>query len=332
MATSATTGGPLAHGKQAGEAAYGLCYGTKTSQPLTPAQVVEKYKSRGISKTWLSPTPLSKRNEAVISILKRIITDPDLKSKIKVVMCIDCKDLDLLAEKDKAKQWVDTYITDYASIISHVCVGDVIGSADFPHPTFPDAMSNLEKLLEDPIKLSTFVNKSFLLGEPYTATTHPSTCVLTPRSKEMLLCLSKLMHSPIPLFVRIMPYFVTSSVPVDNCILNDETKPYMYDGDYSYSQAFDAIVDSICCALKKVDGLDKVDIHVASGWPNAGPTDYASEKYAKRYIHNLVRHIGQPTPRGNKPVDIFIYSMVDEENLVTAEEELKHLGAERYLP
>ncbi|KAJ8618133.1 hypothetical protein MRB53_014319 [Persea americana] len=296
------------------EAAYDLCYWTKTSQSLTLAQVVENCKRHGISKMWLSPTPLSPCNEAVISILKLIITDPDLKSKIKVVKCIFYyKDLDLLADNNKAKEWVDTYITNYKSIIGHVCVGNVIGSFAFSISIFKDAMGNLKKLL-DPIKLSTIVNKAILLGDSYKANTHPSTCVLTERSKEILLFLSELLGSPVPLFVRIMPYFMISSdVPIDSCILNDRAKPYMYDGDYSYSQAFDAIVDSICCALKKVDGLDEVEIHVATGWPT-GPVSatYASREYAKKYFSNLVPRIGNLTPMQNKHVDIFIYSLVDE--------------------
>ena len=175
------------------EAAYGLCYGTKTSHPRTPAEVVEIYRSRGISKMWLSPTPSPpSANSNVISIPSIIRDDSDLRSKIKIVMCIDYKDLSPLANYTNALEWVRTYVGSCASVISHVCVGDVIGSVDFPIPIFKDAMRNLKKLLPETVKLSVFVTEFMLLGNAYTALNPPSTCnIETSRSTDILLFLSK---------------------------------------------------------------------------------------------------------------------------------------------
>ncbi|RWR90736.1 glucan endo-1,3-beta-glucosidase GII precursor,putative, expressed [Cinnamomum micranthum f. kanehirae] len=330
MATSATAGGPGAHGKPA--RAYGLCYGTKTSQPLRPGEVVEKYKGHGITKMGLSPTPLTK-NDNVIPI------PPIVPGEMKIVLCIDYNDLSPLANDASASNWINTYVASNASVISHVCVGDVIGSVDFSLHDFKDAMSNLKNSLPDTIKLSVLVNESMLLGHAYTALDPPSTCIIEPsRSKDILLFLSKLTRYPIQLFVRIMPYFMISKgLAVENCILRDTAQTYMKDMvngvNYSYSQAFDAMLDSICCALKKVDELGEVDIHVVTGWPT-GPFSApdASEQRAREYFSNLLPRIGKPTPMHNNPVDVFIYSLVDEENLETNVKEFKHLGAEKYLP
>ncbi|XXG59738.1 hypothetical protein AAC387_Pa04g1767 [Persea americana] len=51
-----------------------------------------------ISKMCLSPTPLSPTNQAVISILKLVTNDSDLKSKMKIFLYIDYNDFSLLAD------------------------------------------------------------------------------------------------------------------------------------------------------------------------------------------------------------------------------------------
>ena len=130
---------------------------------------------------------------------------------------------------------------------------------------------------------------------------------------------------------------ISKGLDVENCILKDEATSYMNDVvnnvNYSYSQGFDAMLDGICFALKKVDGLGKVDTHVVTGWPT-GPISApdASEKCARDYLSKLRQRIGNPTPMNNKPVEVFIYSLVNEENLVTAVNEFNYLGAALHLP
>lgn len=276
---------------------------------------------------------LSPTDEGVISILDGIIQKP---VKMQVDLWIDKSNLSALGSEESAREWIEKYITPYEKVIRYICVGNVIGSLDFYFPLFRDALLNLKQLIpaSASMKLSAIADVSKLLQPDYDAETHPSSCRLTTKAKQVVTLLSKLNGSPSPLFVQIMPYFMMTidHLPSDNFLLKDSAKPYMWDGNYCYRHAFDAMLDSICCALtKEQDELGKVDIHVLSGWPTKGPGPNASPPDAQTYMDNLVNHVTVATPRYNKPADVFIYSLEDEDTLQTDIEEFKHLGVKSFL-
>lgn len=275
---------------------------------------------------WISPT-----DDGVQELLNKISKDKKMSSQMQIVLCIDYKELGPLATSGAAKKWVDDYIIGHESIISHICVGDVIGKYDnFSLPDFNKAMNYIKALVPASIKFSAIVNTVSILGDSYDARTHPSDCKVMDWYVQLLTSLQDLNGSPIPIFVRIMPYFLlTEGIPLVNYLLYDGTEPYMIDGKYWYRQVFDAMIDSIFCAVNDA-GFSKMEMYVVSGWPTKGPKPEASFAKAKIYNHNLLKHVGKSTPRENKPAEILVYSLVDEDKLETTVNEFKHLGT--FLP
>lgn len=304
-------------------ATYGLCFGRKATK-LPTDHVLKVIKEKNISKMMLDCT-----DNRGSDILKAVSNDPVLSSRMKFVLWV--RDLAPLANELSAKQWVSEYIEGYESIVSDICVGEVTVGCTFD--IFNNAMQNLKSLLPASIKLSAMVNMSILEGTYY-ANMPPSLCKLTADARQLLTLLYTLNCGQFPLFVCMIPYFMMSGkAKPENCLLIDGAQTYMRDGQYNYTQVFNAMLDSIWCALnKELPELRMANLNAVSGWPTDGPKDEASPKNAKIYIPNFVKHSNKCTPRGNKPAGICIYNLVDEDLIETTVEEFKHFGAEPYLP
>ncbi|KAJ8618136.1 hypothetical protein MRB53_014322 [Persea americana] len=316
------------------EADVGLCFGRMSSHVPTAPETLQLYKSTGISKMMLCQT-----DDKIIPLLQLLCKDKNASSQLQVVLCIDFKDLSTLAYKENAKLWFDNYILPFQNVISHVVVGDVIGYDAFSLSVFQQATDNIRGLLPPAtnIKLSFLANVRFLLGDAYYADTLPSTASLTEVSSNLLNYLATLYPPPasIPLFLQIMPFFISANpnrvqpIPLCNYLLQQNAPSYMSDGQYSYLQVYDAMLDGICCALHG-GRFGSVENYVVSGWPTAGRPAAGdgidpSIENAKTYNGNLAGH--GVTPRGNIPSTNFIYSLVDEDKLGTPVEEFKHFGS-----
>lgn len=167
---------------------------------------------------------ISPTDKGVIPLLKAIQEDKIVASNLKAVLCIDINELAALSDRNSAQEWVNKYVTNNEGIISHVCVGSVSGIDGFSLVNFIKAMTNIKGfLLSRRIGLSAIVTDS-ILGPDYQADTQPSTCKLidADNSSRLVTALKDLNDDPIPLFVRVMPYFkITSGSKLENYLLND---------------------------------------------------------------------------------------------------------------
>ncbi|KAI0530747.1 hypothetical protein KFK09_000295 [Dendrobium nobile] len=83
-------------------------------------------------------------------------------------------------------------------------------------------------------------------------------------------------------------------------------------GQLQYQNLFDATVDALYAALEKIGGNNIAIVVSESGWPSDGGVG-TTTKNDQTYVSNLIRHVGQGTPKlpGNY-IDTFIFSMFDE--------------------
>ncbi|PWA56877.1 Glycoside hydrolase, catalytic domain-containing protein [Artemisia annua] len=119
-----------------------------------------------------------------------------------------------------------------------------------------------------------------------------------------------------PLLLTAYPYFGYASDPSHiklSYALMNSTETEVVDGSLSYTNMFDAMVDSVYWALEKVcvGGVDVVVVE--SGWPSNGNGEYTTPSLAQTDNQNLVRHANSGTPKKpGKSVETYVFALFNE--------------------
>lgn len=101
-------------------------------------------------------------------------------------------------------------------------------------------------------------------------------------------------------------------------------------GGVHYNQVYDAMIDSIFAAMEDAKHKN-VEMYVLTGWPTKGVLSEASFSSAKTFNKNLASRVSKFTPKQNRPVATFIYTLSNEDmHEKTKDEEFKNLGT--FLP
>ncbi|RWR90745.1 glucan endo-1,3-beta-glucosidase [Cinnamomum micranthum f. kanehirae] len=305
----------------------GLWYGKKSSSSLSPTtdQLIKLYKDNNIQKMWLCcDTPHDAQD-----IVENISSDGE--ANIQVVLYIPTPEVRKIAETPvppAANEWIQL-IANYQSVINYVCLGDVDQMNTNDITMIGTAMDRIPSTS----KVSTMLDVNIILGS-YDPKKCPSTYRFLDKFNKLLReVFNRLAGTSAPLFVKIFPYFAIpdnideESIGLDNYLLEKLARPYMPCDQLKYKYVFDAMVDSISCAIDAMH-FSNVDISVVSGWPTAGSKKEATIENAQKYNKNLLRYVkeAEATPRKTKCIDHFIFSMVDEEQLPPDSFDWSHFG------
>ncbi|XP_020699651.1 glucan endo-1,3-beta-glucosidase-like, partial [Dendrobium catenatum] len=179
-------------------------------------------------------------------------------------------------------------------------------------PAMQNVRNALQSIgLQDKIKVSTSVSTA-VLGNSYPPSAGAFSSDALPALQPII---GFLTGTGAPLLANVYPYF--SYIGNLNTIslayaLFTSPGSVVSDGQLQYQNLFDATVDALYAALEKVGGNNVAIVVSESGWPSDGGVGATTEN-AQTYVSNLIRHVGQGTPkRPGNYIDTFIFSMFDE--------------------
>ncbi|EAZ14813.1 hypothetical protein OsJ_04740 [Oryza sativa Japonica Group] len=273
----------------------GVCYGVNGNNLPSPSDVVKLYQSKGID---------SMRIYFPRSDILQALTG----SNIALTMGVANENLSAFASDPSAvANWVKQNVQVYPGVnFRYIAVGNEVESGNTQN-VLP-AMQNMNSALSaaglSNIKVSVSVSQKGR-ARRYLASTGA------------------------PLMANVYPYFayvgnLRAQIDDINYALFTSPGTVVPDGSKAYQNQFDAIVDTFYSALESA-GAGSVPIVVSeSGWPSAGGTA-ASASNAQTYNQNLIKHVGQGTPKRAGRIETYIFAMFNE-NDKRGDETERHFG------
>ncbi|KAM0947874.1 putative glucan endo-1,3-beta-D-glucosidase [Dioscorea sansibarensis] len=285
----------------------------------TPQQVMSLCKSKNIKSLRLfdpNPTALQALHGSNITLILGTLNQ-DVQP--------------LASDPTFAKTWVTTNLLPHATSIhfQYITVGNelVPGESSSGQLLLP-AMQNLQTAITAAglsIPVTTVVSTE-VLGVSYP----PSLSSFSSSSLPIMgPIISFLAAKQTPLLVNVYPYFAYSADPKDvrlDYALFTATQPPVIDGNLSYMNLFDAMVDAMYWAMEKVGGGGGGLGLVVSetGWPSDGGMIGASVENAWTYNKNVVAHVKSNAGTPKRPgtaLDVYVFAMFNED--------LKPVGTEQ---
>eukprot|EP00253_Pinus_taeda_P025269 PITA_25269 len=253
-------------------------------------------------------------------------------SGIDVIVGVSNNDLQAISSsQDSANGWVNDNIVRYSSTsIKYIAVGnEVLPSTQYVSYLVP-AMNNIQTAIQNAnlqnIKVST-PHAFNVIGISYP----PSHGAFSDDVKDTMSSILKfLSDNGAPFMANVYPYFSyasgTNGIALDYALFQPTATP-VTDGDHSYKNLFDAMVDSIFSAMEAL-GYPNVPLIVTeSGWPSAG-ADAATTQNAQAYNNNLIQHVlsnsGTPKRPGTN-IETYIFALFNEDQK-TGDEIERHFG------
>lgn len=219
------------------------------------------------------------------------------------------------------EEWFNTYVEPFIGdfTINYIVVGDkaIPGLEDCILPVMKSLQDLLNSHYLGQVKLTTLVGYNSALvvdgGLPSNATFNP---VASDNIKGIL---KFLFVEGSPLMVSVYPfrkyaYNNDKAVSLDYATFRSKVA-VVRDGEVSYYNLFDAMVDAFYTAIEK-QAVGDVAVAVGeTGWPTCEHGYAATPEYAALYNRNFKRHIcsGKGTPKKqNIYIEGFIQSIFDE--------------------
>lgn len=149
----------------------------------------------------------------------------------------------------------------------------------------------------------------------------PSQAVFTAETrKDVVPVLYTLAEWGFPLMIKVYPYehHAAGLLSKDFATFTARYRypPVFQDGNLSYWNMFDVMVDSFLWAMEKEGVPDGGTIVVGeTGWPSAGNGNFTMPELARTYNQNFLNHIASKDGTPKRPYVMnegFLYSMFDD--------------------
>ncbi|XP_004289257.1 PREDICTED: glucan endo-1,3-beta-glucosidase 8-like [Fragaria vesca subsp. vesca] len=292
----------------------GVNWGGMASHPLDPNNVVKMLKDNGIKKVKLfdaEPSTMKALSGSGFSVIVGIPND---------------KLASISSDYKHAQEWVKENITKYDhnggvdirfGFVSANFLFFKAYNGSFLKTTFP-ALQNIQKALDAagtrqkikaivPFNADVYEASS---GKPSDGSFRKDIRV------EMLKILGLLKNNKSPFFVNIYPFISlqqSSTFPREFAFFDGTSQP-VQDNNNQYTNVFDANLDTLVCALKKV-GYQDLDIVIGeAGWPTDGDKN-ANPTLAKKFYDGLMKKLAKAegTPLQKGYLEVYLFGLTDED-------------------
>jgi len=241
-------------------------------------------------------------------------------SGIDVIVGIQTNKLqNISSSQDLANGWVNDNIVPFypATNIKYIAVGNEVFKSKENVPYLVPAMKNIQTALkianlQNNIKVSTTHASESVIGNSFP----PSKGVFTDDVKStMTSVLQFLSDNGAPFMANVYPFFSfvhnSKNIKLEYALFKS-TSPVI-DGNHSYANLFDAIVDTIISAMEDL-GYNVPLIVTESGWPSAGKINVTTIQNAQTYNNNLIRHVlsNAGTPKRPGSIETYIFALFNE--------------------
>ncbi|EPS65796.1 hypothetical protein M569_08979 [Genlisea aurea] len=296
----------------AAAANVGINWGTMSTHPLPPINVVNMLKQNGFKRVKLF--------EADKSIMEALSG-----TGIEVMLAIPNAMLRRMSlDSGAAAAWVEANVTGYGGglDIRYVAVGNEpflkTYNGSYLQYTLP-ALRNIQEALNraglgSRIKATVPFNAD-IYNSPESNPV-PSAGDFRPEIRDLTLQIVQFLHSnAAPFVVNIYPFlslYQNPFFPVDFAFF-DGGNSSLRDGDRVYTNVFDANFDTLVWSLARYGFPDMKIIVGEVGWPTDGDL-HANVDYARRFNQGLLRHAATAggTPARKSELEIFLFSLIDE--------------------
>ncbi|XP_051220786.1 glucan endo-1,3-beta-glucosidase GII-like [Lolium perenne] len=290
----------------------GVCYGVIGNNLPSRSEVVQLYRSKGITDMriyFADGQALSALRNSGIGLIIDVGND-QLGS--------------IAASASNAAAWVKDNVQRYQGLtIKYITAGNEVQGGDTRNivPAIRNLNAALSAVGLGGIKVSTAIRFDAV------ANSFPPSAGVFAQS--YITDVARLLASTgAPLLTNIYPYFAYRDNPRDIQLNYATFRPGTTVRDdnngLTYTCLFDAMVDAVHAALEKA-GAPGVRVVVSeSGWPSAGGFG-ASADNARAYNQGLIDHVGGGTPKRAGALETYIFAMFDE-NQKTGIETEKHFG------
>ncbi|XVF88981.1 hypothetical protein PTKIN_Ptkin19aG0094900 [Pterospermum kingtungense] len=289
-------------------------WGLQSTHPLPANIVVKLLKDNGFNKV-----KLFEADPAALRALGR--------SGIQVMVGIPNDMLASLASSvQNAEAWVQqnvsNYISRYGTDIRLVAVANepfLHAYKDmFVRTTYP-ALENIQAAI-----IKAGLGKQVKVTIPLNADVYqtssglPSGGDFRPDIRDQMIKIVKfLQNNGAPLTINIYPFLslqADPSFPKEYAFFNNTASP-LVDGSIVYTNVYDANFDTLISTLEK-NGFGQMPVIVGEvGWPTDGDPSaniYNARRFNQALLYRIVQ--GQGTPKRRTPPDVYIFSLIDEDN------------------
>ncbi|XP_020586340.1 glucan endo-1,3-beta-glucosidase 8-like [Phalaenopsis equestris] len=296
-------------------ASLGVNWGTITFHRLPPKTVARLLHDNGIKKVKLFDV-----DHYTMETLSG--------TGIEVMIAVNNLLLAPMNNYATAKAWVQSNVTHYRTHyrvnITHVAVGNEPFLKDykdmFTNVTFP-ALKNIQRALDeaglgDQIKATIPLNADIYYSPWWNPV--PSAGKWRDDVADLMSDIVKFYNrTGAPFTVNIYPFFslyIDPNFPADFAFFDGKGKT-VSDGDFVYTNVFDANYDTLLAALKS-EGCGEVPIIVGEvGWPTDGDV-HANTSIAGRFYRGITQKIAKKTGTPQRPkedIEVYLFGLFDEE-------------------
>ncbi|PKA62418.1 Glucan endo-1,3-beta-glucosidase 8 [Apostasia shenzhenica] len=294
----------------------GVNWGQMATHRLPPAMVVRMLVDNGFDK------------------VKLFDADPETLdalagTKIEVMIAIPNFMLaEIGADPFLAADWVDENVTSFIHSggvnIKYVAVGNEpflkTYEEEFAASTLP-ALKNIQRALD-----AAGLGSKIKATVPFNADIYsspgsnplPSAGSFRPDIRDLAIQIVQFLHeNSSPFMVNIYPFlclYGDEHFPLDFAFFQGTNKS-VSDGEFVYTNVFDANFDTLIWSLKKAGFPDLPVVVGEVGWPTDGDKN-ANVELAKAFNQGLIAHVlsGKGTPMRRGRIEVFLFSLMDEDS------------------